>query len=269
MLWVHLVTSALGAACWRRAACADVLAQQVMGLPFMPTHPCHAHDARARQASAARRSRRRAARRAPRPRGMHRRARSPRPRCSARPARCSTAAPRSCWPWRTGCGPRRSVVGQFRLCVPLGFGACLLRQRRRFLGVDDPRGLLRPVCAEPVWACSLRHRAMERSCHPVCPDPHLGRPPRAQGWRLVELEGLPAGPALLLREALHRCRADPPPGAPLAGPGARRLRRLVWRHAAVGAGLSGQRAGHTGRTAKHTESGGCRERARVALGRAA
>lgn len=124
MLWVHLVTSALGAACWRRAACADVLAQQVMGLPFMPTHPCHAHDARARQASAARRSRRRAARRAPRPRGMHRRARSPRPRCSARPARCSTAAPRSCWPWRTGCGPRRAAVGHFRLCAGVWERAC-------------------------------------------------------------------------------------------------------------------------------------------------
>lgn len=121
MLWVHLVTSALGAACWRRAACADVLAQQVMGLPFMPTHPCHAHDARARQASAARRSRRRAARRAPRPRGMHRRARSPRPRCSAR---CSTAAPRSCWPWRTGCGPRRAAVGHFRLCAGVWERAC-------------------------------------------------------------------------------------------------------------------------------------------------
>jgi hypothetical protein len=93
---------------------------------------------------------------------------------------------------------------------------------------------------------------------------------RAQGWRLVELEGLPAGPALLLREALQRCRADPPPGAPLAGPGARRLGLLVWRQAAAGAaspgaGLTGQRAGHVGRTAGRTESGGGRERARDAM----
>lgn len=36
--------------------------------------------------------------------------------------------------------------------------------------------------------------------------------PCAQGWRLIELESLPVGVALPLREALHRCRADPPPG---------------------------------------------------------
>ncbi|KAK9819157.1 hypothetical protein WJX81_007920 [Elliptochloris bilobata] len=35
-----------------------------------------------------------------------------------------------------------------------------------------------------------------------------------KGWRLAELESLPVGVALPLREALYRCRADPPPGWP-------------------------------------------------------
>lgn len=34
-----------------------------------------------------------------------------------------------------------------------------------------------------------------------------------QGWSLRDIDSLPVGVALPLREALHRCREHPPPGA--------------------------------------------------------